>query len=107
MRNINLLFHLFVRSLVVSCTCPEWELNRNLGVSGRCSNQLSYPARAVLIFLRNCHTVLHSSSPILYTVCKGSSSPALVILCLFGSSYLSGYAVVFPCEFGLYFPNVD
>ena len=26
-RNINLLFHLFMHSLVASCMCPDWGLN--------------------------------------------------------------------------------
>ena len=41
-----LLFHLFMHSLVDSCTCPDHGRTCNLGVSGRCSNQLSYAARA-------------------------------------------------------------
>ena len=39
------LFHLFTHSVVDSCTCLDREQTCNLGVSGRCSNQLSYPAR--------------------------------------------------------------
>ena len=50
-RNINLLFHLFMHSLVDSCTCPDQNWTRNLGILGQHSNQLSYPARATLSFL--------------------------------------------------------
>ena len=37
-RNIDLLFHLFMRSLVSSCTCLMGHRTHNLGVSGWCSN---------------------------------------------------------------------
>ena len=45
-RNINLLFHLFMHSLVYSCICPDWGPKQQLCIGGRCSDQLSYPARA-------------------------------------------------------------
>ena len=41
--NIELLFHIFMLSLVDSCVCPDRRLN--LGILGQLSNQLSYPAR--------------------------------------------------------------
>ena len=44
--NIDLLFHFLMHSLVDSCMCPNWGLNLHLGVLGRCSNPLSYLARA-------------------------------------------------------------
>ena len=42
-RDIDLLFHLLMHSSVDSCMCPDQ--TRNLGILGRCSNQVSYPAR--------------------------------------------------------------
>ena len=39
-----MLFHLFMHSLVASCTCPDRpdkDRTCKLGTSGRCSNQLS------------------------------------------------------------------
>ena len=33
-RNINLLFHLLMHSLVDSCMCPDWGSNHNFGVLG-------------------------------------------------------------------------
>ena len=49
-RSIDLLFHLFMHQLVDSCMCPDWESNLHLGVSEQCSNQLSYPARALFSY---------------------------------------------------------
>lgn len=37
--------HLFVES----CLCPDQDQTHSLGISGRCSNQLSYPDRAPLL----------------------------------------------------------
>ena len=45
-RNTDLLFHLFMHSLVDSCMCSDWGSNSQSWYMGRCSNQLSYPARA-------------------------------------------------------------
>ena len=33
-RNIDLLFHLLIDSLVASCTCPDWDGICNLSKSG-------------------------------------------------------------------------
>ena len=45
-RNINLLFHLFMHSLVYFCMCPDWGSNLQLWHTGTMlSNQLSYLAR--------------------------------------------------------------
>lgn len=52
-KDINLLLHLFMNSLVDYYMCPDEGSNcGNLGASGQCSNQLSYPAKASLIILR-------------------------------------------------------
>ena len=45
-RKIDLLFHLFMHSFVDSCMCPDQGSNMNVGVLGKCSDQLSYPARS-------------------------------------------------------------
>ena len=45
-RNIGLVFHLCMLSLVDSRMCPHQGLNHILGLSGQCSNQLSCQARA-------------------------------------------------------------
>ena len=37
-------------SLADSCMCPDGDRTRSLGVSVRCSNQLSYPVRARSVF---------------------------------------------------------
>ena len=43
---INLLFRLFMHSLVVPCMCSDQELNTCPGILEQRSNQLSYLARA-------------------------------------------------------------
>ena len=48
------MFHLFMHSLVASCTCPDRpdkDRTCKLGTSGRCSNQLSELAGASSYFL--------------------------------------------------------
>ena len=44
-KNIDLLFHLFMHSLVASCMCPD------LGISGQHSNHLSNPTRANICWI--------------------------------------------------------
>ena len=47
-RNINLLFHLFLHSLVASFMCPDQGWNPQCWcIRGRASNQLGYLARVV------------------------------------------------------------
>ena len=46
-RDIDLLFHVFMHSLVTSCVCPDQELHPQPWYMGWCSNQPSYPARAL------------------------------------------------------------
>ena len=51
--DIDLLFHLFMHSLVASCCAlmaRGWDLTCNLGVFGWCSKQLSYLARPGFFF---------------------------------------------------------
>ena len=48
-RNVYLLFHLFMHSLVASYMCPARGSNLQLWRVGLLSNQLSYPARAILV----------------------------------------------------------
>lgn len=47
-RNTDLLFHVLIHSWLTPVCALTGEGTRNLGVSGRCSNQLIYPARAAL-----------------------------------------------------------
>ena len=44
----DLLFHLFMHLLVYSYMSPDHGLTHNLGISGQCSNQMSYPVRTSL-----------------------------------------------------------
>lgn len=48
-RNMDLLPHLFMHSLVVSRMCPDWGRNCSLGL-GTMLYQLSYPAKVPLYF---------------------------------------------------------
>ena len=50
-RNLDLFFHLWMHSLVASCMCSDQSSNTQPAISPWCSNQLSPPARARLIFL--------------------------------------------------------
>lgn len=50
MRNINLLFYPSMQSLVDSCMVLTGNQTHNLGILGRCSNQLNYLARAHLFY---------------------------------------------------------
>ena len=50
-RNISLFCHLLMNSLVDFCVRPDREWTHNLGVLERCSDQLSYLARASSTFL--------------------------------------------------------
>ena len=52
-RNINLLFHLLLHSLVDSYSVLNGDWTLNLGVLGRLSNQLSCPARACVFLFKN------------------------------------------------------
>ena len=60
-RNISLLYHLLIHSLVDSCMWPDWGSNQQLWHMGQHSNQLSYPARAKTVFTYN--TTVHCQCP--------------------------------------------
>ena len=46
-RHTGLLFYVLMRSLVDCRMYPDGDEARSLGKSGRCSNQLSYPGKAI------------------------------------------------------------
>ena len=50
-RDTDLLFHLFMRSSVASSLYPTEDGTCNLGMLGRCANQLSYSANTWKEFL--------------------------------------------------------
>ena len=49
-RNVDLLFHLWIYSLVDSRVCPDQGLHHKRGLWGRSSDQLSRPAGALIQF---------------------------------------------------------